>query len=785
MKTFNKVFLVSIQALLCASCSGGGTGNNSNSNGDSNSTSENITPVQVYEDDDENISLTDAVKINCDFSKISDPALIKKVDMYNAGCVNPVTNYERDMNYAKMLNSHSLRLDASIGKGDGNGGEFLVSDDYDIYDEDDETDTYKVDIDSLKYDFSDLDQTLSYFNEMDTLPYVSWCYIPTPLQDNSSWRKLDTHVANWQEVFEEVYYNYAKHYLDNNVKIGYHEIYNEPDLEILKYFGVFSDDTHCFLDIDSFAPLLSDGVTRSPAAGCYPDMYEYGVKGILRADPDATVGGPSFALGEIGVEDWVGFIPRVLNKKLPLDFYSFHTYLDGDTWYMSDAQREAGSKNEIEKVVAGLSNNAHFLKTAVHINEYSCVNTNNGLFAGDNADFNYYYGAGETLDSIFEAVDRTSVQQINWAQLISCATYSNEPYGLIDRNGNPKAAFNSVLMYQDMPVWRYTSSTSDDKSGLKTVVSSDDEKISILIWNENKARDDAGNAITTGDRLAAVNLTSPKFNGGTRKVYRIDKTHASNYDGTLTKLPSYQNKKTLTGSEEYVWQGNVPAQGVVYITINKDDVEDFNFDTGYSDFANTIKKQYYYEDRYRGLTGSRESYSDFTKHLSGSYSMFDEKNWTTYLGLGTCEGDGSGNYKNQAVASTAVTCDDLPTSFKINVSTDGKVKALNRFSNLSVRIDFYDDATKSYSESVTLHNGVFNKDSNPNEQDNKLSSLSPYPWGSEKLTDKEVKYSGDVWDVNLNEIAPSGWLTGSRRAMISYTMRNTGANTRCAISLTK
>ncbi len=786
MKKYKKTLLLCCQGIICLSLVGCG-GNNSpkegSSSGSSQTSEDDSKPP--YEDDSEEVNMEKAVKINCDFSKPSDPALIKKIDMYNAGCVNPVENYERDMEYSKRLNSNSLRIDASVGKDNGNAGEFIVSDDYEIYDYNEKDGSYKVDISSLKYDFSELDKTLGYFKEMDTLPYVSWCYIPAPLQYNSKFTRLDTNITNWREAFEEIYYQYAKHCVDTNTRIGYNEIYNEPDLEILKYFGVFDDDTTCFLDLDNFAPLESDGKTRNPAKGVYPDFYEYGSKGILRANPDATVGGPAFALGEIGVADWVGFFPRVIERNLQLDFYSFHSYLDGETWYLPDEKRAAGSKNELETVVDGLEGNSHFLKTSLHINEYSPINGDNGLYAGDNADYNFYYGAEETLDAIFEVADRSSVQLVNWAQMMSCSTSSNDPYGLIDRQGNPKAAYNAVLLYQDMPVWRYTSNVSDPSSGLRSVVSSDDDKISILLWNENSARDDMGLDTTAGDREAAVSIASPKFKGGTRKVYRIDKTHASSGDKTATMLPSAQNKVELNGNEDYVWKGNVPAQGVVYITIEKDDLEDFTVDNSNESFANTIKKQYWYEDRYRGLTGSREEYSDYVDDLSGSYAMFDDHTWTAYLGLGSCAGKADGSCKNQAVASCAVICDDLPTNFTVCLEKDGKIKALNQYSNLSVRIDFYDDEAGAYTNSVTLHNGVYDISAKPNEQDSKLSTLSDYPWGTEKLADDEVQYEGDTWEVNLQTIAPSSWLKGSRKAQISYTLRNTGANSRCAIQLMK
>lgn len=736
-------------------------------------------PAPIYPDDSEDIDISTAFNIKCDFSKPSDPALIKKIDMYNAGCVKPIETYSRDMDLAKSLHPNSLRIDASIGKEGGNGGHYLVGDEYDIYDYDPESETFRIDPNTFEYDFSTLDKTLSYFLEMNADPYVSWSYIPAPLQDNGKCIRLDWNVLNWKECFEEIHYNYAKHYKELGIRIGYNEIYNEPDLEILKLWGVLDPSTQGFLDIDSFAP---DG---NPSKGCYSDMYEYAVKGILRANKDAVVGGPAFALGELGVEDWIGFFPRIKEKKLPLDFYSFHTYLDGDTWFLSDEARRGGSKNELEKVVDGLQSDSHFLKTSLHINEFSSLNNDNGALSGDTCDFNYYYGAQMTLDGLFEAVDRSSIQLINWAQLLSVANSKNDAYGLIDRFGNPKAAYNAIKIYQDMPVWRYSTSISEPDSGLRSVVSSNDNKISILIWNQNNAKDEEGTLISDGDRVATISLKDSKFDKGLRRVYRIDKEHASSYDLTKSSLIEAQNIKDVNTSDEYVWKGNIPAQGVVYITINKDKAEDFTYSFDNKNFANLIKKEYYYEDRYRDLKGSREEYSDFANNISGSYSIFDNNQWKAYLGLGDCKGNANDKYINQGHANMAVTCDNLPNKFRIDLDMNTRCKMLNQYSSLGVRIDFYDDISKTYTESVFLHNGIYEEEVNPNEQDSLLKGLNVYPWGTTDYATKDVRFDSNSWNIDLSKIAPSKWLSGSKRVIISFDMRNTGANSRCAFTLTK
>lgn len=728
---------------------------------------------------EEQVDLTNAITVTADFKKIVDPPLLKKVAMYNAGCIQPLTNYERDFERIRELNTDALRIDLSLGKSVGTAGQYLVSDDYEYTNYNEDTGTYEVVKDSLKYDFTQLDEIIKYMTDNDVLPYMSWCYVPYPLQENGKWNNLDQNITNWQEIWEEVYYQYAKHYVDAGVKIGYHEIYNEPDLEILKCWDVFDESFDGFLNWDDFCV----GSQCAPGEGVYPDMYEYGAKGILRADPDATIGGPAFALGEIGVEDWVGFLPRVINNQLPLDFYSFHTYLDGNTWFMSDEERADGGKNEIEKVVTGLSSNPYFLKTAVHINEYSYLNDKNGSSNGLNSPYNYFEGAWHTLDGLMEAVDRTSIQWIYWAQFME-STGGYDPYGMIEHvGGNIKAPFNAMKMYIDMPVWRYESVLSSEDSGLETLVSSSDDKIGILIWNTNASKNDQGNKSTDGDRVVDIKLNNANFEEGTRRVYRIDENNGSYFDNNdSAELVATAEKVVKTN--ESVWAGNVPAGGVVYITINKDGQEDFTSWNNRTEFANDVKTSYYYEDRYRGLEGSRETYDDYVNEISGSYAHFDRSCWTMYLGMGDSTGV-DGKYVGQASANGSVIFRELPENFKITLKTDGDLQMMNANTSLGVRIDFYDEAAGDYTKSVYFHNGYYSDRRDPNSQDSKLSTLPYYPWGTEERPDAVVEFEGNVWDINLMSYAPEGWECSTGKAQISFDMRNTGANTRATFQLSK
>ena len=196
-----------------------------------------ITETEAESESEVPVGIPGAITVSGNFSSVVDPPLLKKVAMYNAGCINPLSNYDRDIGRLTDLNTDALRIDLSIGKPGGTGSEHLVRSDYRIYDYDPATGTRKVDIGSLQYDFALLDGIVSQMSALDVRPYMSWCYIPAPLQQDGRWNDLDQNVTNWQEVWEEVYYQYAKHYVDAGVKIGYHEIYNEPDLELLKCWG--------------------------------------------------------------------------------------------------------------------------------------------------------------------------------------------------------------------------------------------------------------------------------------------------------------------------------------------------------------------------------------------------------------------------------------------------------------------------------------------------------------------------------------------------------------------
>ena len=176
---------------------------------------------------------------------------------------------------------------------------------------------------------------------------------------------------------------------------------------------------------------------------------------------------------------------------------------------------------------------------------------------------------------------------------------------------------------------------------------------------------------------------------------------------------------------------------------------------------------------------------DFVDKISGSYSLFDRKNWKMKLGMGSLAGNSNGKYVGQGLASGAVICDDVPAQFKIEIKPDGFIRHMNAYSAFGVRIDFFNDSTGKYDNSLYLHNGIYNPNINPNEQDARLAKFDIYPYGTKGYASNEEKFSGNTWNIDLTKYASSEWLQGSRKATISFEMRNAGVNARAEISLRK
>lgn len=86
-------------------------------------------------------------------------------------------------------------------------------------------------------------------------------------------------------------------------------------------------------------------------------------------------------------------------------------------------------------------------------------------------------------------------------------------------------------------------------------------------------------------------------------------------------------------------------------------------------------------------------------------------------------------------------------------------------------------------KSVYFHNGYYDPDREPNQQDAKLAGLPEYPWGTECAPDEVIEMSGNVWYIETARYAPDGWNMENGKVQISFDMQNTGARSRARFRL--
>jgi len=153
-----------------------------------------------------------------------------------------------------------------------------------------------------KYHFATLDSTVSNILQTGARPFMSFCLKPKqffPVVDHDIVEPND--YAGW----EQFVYDVVKHYVDKGAGITYWEVGNEVDIG-------------------------EDGGTPyrfKPES--YARYYKHTAAAILRADPNAKVGGPALAYYKSPI------LPELLRvcsaEKIPLHFVSFHHYNNSPT----------------------------------------------------------------------------------------------------------------------------------------------------------------------------------------------------------------------------------------------------------------------------------------------------------------------------------------------------------------------------------------------------------------------------------------------------------------------
>ncbi|MEX2169657.1 MAG: hypothetical protein WD851_10120 [Pirellulales bacterium] len=184
------------------------------------------------------------------------------------------------------------------------------------------------------YDWSAFDQRLDFIYKAGADPIFAASYMPQVLDavpDNNR-QSAPNDYAAW----EELCYQAAKRSLDRGKRVPYWEVWNEANTGWIKP-GPQDTGGEEFKQLYNRAlghEETDHEIVRRFEA--YAKIYRATARGVLRADPDAKVGGPALASGPFESDQYShcrhgkgfarGLMLWCLQENLPLDFVSWHEY---------------------------------------------------------------------------------------------------------------------------------------------------------------------------------------------------------------------------------------------------------------------------------------------------------------------------------------------------------------------------------------------------------------------------------------------------------------------------
>lgn len=406
--------------------------------------------------------------ITVDPARRADHPLSKaKFAVFNSGIVHAAT-YRRDGAALRAARPESVRVDI------GWGAEWIGY----------ERDIVHTTADGVAYDFTELDELGAFLNGLGIRPYWSYCYVPDPYQSaGSDWRDLEDD-RGWVDMVR----SYVESARERGVLVGYHEVYNEPDLR---------DER------------TGEAVFFSGDLDDYLALYRATATAIRKADPDTPVGGPAMA-SAIANEHWIpAFLDLVVTEDLPLDFFSFHHY---GTHSVAAA---------VEKVLRHLAERPELAEVEVHLNEYNSYPVD--YPRGGTQDSHHL--AAALLADFATLLAVPGLTKVSWAQFLDSGqgNYS----GMVGIDGERKPVLGAYEFYQNMPIDRCVLDI-DGPPGLGALAGVEDSRLAVAVWNRS-----------IGTVRVELHVDGGAFDTATLR--RIDADH----DGAEVEHPSVAGRWTV------------------------------------------------------------------------------------------------------------------------------------------------------------------------------------------------------------------------------------------------
>ncbi|MFD7815786.1 hypothetical protein ACFV6E_23100 [Streptomyces sp. NPDC059785] len=302
--------------------------------------------------------------------------------------------------------------------------------------------------------------------------------------------------------------------------------------------------------------------------------------------------------------------------------------------------------------------------------------------------------------------------------------------------------FNALKLFARMPERRGTLQ-GDLPSGVGAMVSGDEHRSAVLMWNE-----------TDQPHTFDVRLTHLRTAGADDaevRVHHIDSEHGSPLEGSDHTFAPTEVTALDQVSASLTKTVTVAGPGIAYVEVGAKSAHPV-LDREGLDAA--LVRKHTYADRIADQDGK-------VSVRGNAYGCYDAVRAIAYVGV---KGD-----KGTALVGAEYT--GLPDQLKVGISAEGlAAEPLSSESVFGIRVDYLqgDKAVKS----VLWHGDTFTG-----------SRTGALPWGrggatADVLVDTRAldstRADGSTLTLPLARRAPSGWAAAGRRAIVSFWMDSTG-----------
>ncbi len=408
---------------------------------------------------------------------------------------------------------------------------------------------------NLVYDWTDLDRRVDFISSIGAEPILAVSYMPQVLDavSNNERQSAPKDYAAW----EGLCFQAAEHSLKRGKRIPFWEVWNEVNTGWLK---PGPEDTGS----DAFKQLYTAALGREEKNHeivrrfeAYCKLYRATARGILRADPQAKIGGPALASGPFENSDYghcqhgKGFARGLMlwcqQEKLPLDFVSWHEYFQPPETIVKEA----------EAFRAYLADLPELKRT---VTSFMITEWNEAWWADRPQD--HEVGAAWCANSITRAFLPARIDRPCFFFVKQNDMNFRGDYSLLMKDNVPKASYNVAKIFNSLRGdWLPVTGTDDDVSA---VAAWDAQQVRLAIVLVN-FRDRY--ALRRPVQLRLNSLPSA-LSGGKWRESVVDATHSNAWNDPANAELTI----TLSGETSgvtFTWEHTLQPNSVTLLELSK------------------------------------------------------------------------------------------------------------------------------------------------------------------------------------------------------------------------